>query len=776
MQSQTSHYIFLSHSSADNAEVIKFAELLKSRPLAQQHNIDVWLDKTNLVDGKPYTGEFAENIHDAKTCAFILFVPEQPLSVWVKHEVEQGFQRHMEAQKNQQDFLIFPVYPGPKDARVDLPKLIANFNYKTHVHENKEQADSILQSVVASLTKQQVDTASTQTATQPQPALVTSGTPVPPPDNTRPEWLSYTLEKQGSLIHVSTPFGSTRSTDAEQLQYDPFSGYPLAAMGHLITGQLQDWDSMKRFLPSDKPVRLRLATHEEDLLTLPWQRIKDPDNHAFPDNFSIEVSLPVETGTPCRHTINKPHNPLLLIPDKADKQLKSHLNLIQQYLHSELNITGSITRATNRYSIQQALQVDPPDLLYICAPFDGEYLTLDPDLRAPNDNGQLTLEELGGWIKQDSPPIVILHLLGKPVDNAPKKLIQKSRFVWLLRDQRLTSMANSLYDFLEHVANTADITHFINTQSLKLQESITHCLWLNGDTPYFDLDPTVQQDLHYQQLRVALLRVVLGRQSLKNDLFTEIAHSRNFNTATSQALCFVVSGEQEACPSVFPAQLRQRIQWDDPENALPVTSYDLSLNLLASTDFHDVRDSILQTVDDHLRLGHDTLEEQFADRKPVHGQNACLMLNWFLTIPENTSLQAFQFWIRVWFTVLKQEFIHAIPDQTVLTACLCIEAQTAEQAQNWMDAANDTLYQESTPQLRYFEIDEALDRLKAPEIRKFLEPNGRWYSALKLNEHSINPRQYANWLHQQHNGSFEETVTTLWQQYQRNHQDFRAHD
>ena len=66
--------IFLSHASEDKPEVLKFAALLESRPLAQDHGIGVWVDKTEVTSMDTYTTQFANAIHDRdKICGFILY-------------------------------------------------------------------------------------------------------------------------------------------------------------------------------------------------------------------------------------------------------------------------------------------------------------------------------------------------------------------------------------------------------------------------------------------------------------------------------------------------------------------------------------------------------------------------------------------------------------------------------------------------------------------------------------------------------------------------------
>ena len=96
------------------------------------------------------------------------------------------------------------------------------------------------------------------------------------------------------------------------------------------------------------------------------------------------------------------------------------------------------------------------------------------------------------------------------------------------------------------------------------------------------------------------------------------------------------------------------------------------------------------------------------------------------------------------------------------------------QAQAVQDKANQILRESSRRLLHPIRYAEALGRLDEYEVADFFNDNQHWHTHLKLDEHKIDIEHYTDWILQQTKGQFEATVHLIWQQYQRNYQDYTA--
>lgn len=443
-------------------------------------------------------------------------------------------------------------------------------------------------------------------------------------------------------------------------------------------------------------------------------------------------------------------------------------------MHSELGVIGSIQQVHSTHSVRHALKYHEPDLIYIYAPFDGQYIQLDPDPRSIDSAPTMTLEQLGEWLQEFKLyPIVVLSLLGHPPQNYPATLVKNSLMVWLQQDSRntpgATRLGDNLLDILTKIPNDSDILKVIMRSSLKLAVDNAHHIWVNGNTPLINLSDRNQP--HYSRLRAALLRVMLGRKSIKDQLYGAITHSDNFDKQAF--LVFAISGNADACPFEFPAQLRSRLQWEDIRNRLPVIQFDFPLSIIRGT-YHDLKAAIEAALDENMRHNHNDIGE-ILERQRVgwRGQNCCILLNWLVEIDELDDAVLRQ-WLGVWQRTLYHELVSHIPDQTVLVAVTCLQLPDEDSAQQAQHSANDALYETKVERIQTIGVEDALGRLKALEIRQFLDKGTRWYSDLKLAENGVEPQAYARWIHQRTQGRFEQTVDHLWQQYQRHYQDYLA--
>jgi hypothetical protein len=62
-----SYHVFLSHNSKDKDVVERIA-----RRLRDEHSLKVWLDKWNLIPGKPWQEELENGLNESETIAVFL--------------------------------------------------------------------------------------------------------------------------------------------------------------------------------------------------------------------------------------------------------------------------------------------------------------------------------------------------------------------------------------------------------------------------------------------------------------------------------------------------------------------------------------------------------------------------------------------------------------------------------------------------------------------------------------------------------------------------------
>lgn len=716
-------YIFLSHNSEDKADVLKLVEQLERHPLAKQNGIHVWLDERDLQHGKEHVAQFAERITDQQTLAFLLLMPQKSVDGYVSHEIQTAFDRHQQEQKLGKLFPILPIYPDEQHKRMALPHPIKAFPYRDQVRNDEQKIDLILRDVIQHTDKH---TPSNMTQT--------------------PSWRCITLYRQANHIIAE-------DEDEQRHPIDPHLLSPNHANKN--SQAIQQWLSIN---PHD---RLRLMTDDPALAMLPW--------HSLLESPTVECS-PTAKRYYEGFEPTALHIPLTIIPSDKQHRIASnkHYTTIAAYFNSHLDIPGHIPKANTQEQTEQELALHQPDFIYLYARYDGQNLHLD-------NQQTLTLNQLAELLENlpQQRPIVILSLIGSKLSDYPEKLIKQCRLLWIQSGKfkrNSKDIETQLTRVLEGLRQNGDLIKLINKHST--DPSLQSQCWVNGKSPQIDLNGDAVNTTH---LRAALLRVMLGREALKNQLYGTIV--RQENTRQRHFFIYNITGEAAACPLDFPTQLQHRIDWEDLKNGLPMLSYDFPITI--KHDSHLI-DLIEDSIDQGLLHRTDNIETAFQELRHHRGllkHDCCISLNWCLrfdpSINEDEQYDLLNHWMVEWTEHLCQEIAFNIPPNAVMLAAICIETPHSN-AQTIQDKINRQLSQlrRNDCPIKPIRNREALGTLQADEISDFLQDNEQWRQHLNIETYDIDVYDYADWVHEQTKGDFDLTVKQLWKQYRNDYADY----
>ena len=143
MTIDTTKTLFLSHNSLDKPEVEAFTQQLESHPLAQQHQLKVWLDKNNLHNNTGFPAQLADAIH-YDSCAFVLYLSQHPISEWVLDEINHAKKRNVDDRKQGKSYPIIPVYAGNSENSTALPAIISTFSFLENVTGDNDKIGNII--------------------------------------------------------------------------------------------------------------------------------------------------------------------------------------------------------------------------------------------------------------------------------------------------------------------------------------------------------------------------------------------------------------------------------------------------------------------------------------------------------------------------------------------------------------------------------------------------------------------------------------------------------
>jgi len=544
-------------------------------------------------------------------------------------------------------------------------------------------------------------------------------------------------------------------------------------------------DIKEAFSNTDKsePVRLRIMTDDSALALLPWHCLVHPetDEHLMKYNGVIEVS-PVQHAHTGFYSLTI-NNPLVIIP--IDKEHKiagdKHYAQIQGYLESHFQIKGAITRFNTAKQLHRELKTEQPDLLYLYAQAEDGRILLDQDSNGENN---ITMEQLGNWLKEAklSPVIILTLISNRNITEYPKTLIDNSSLVWVLaatHPSKIPALEQQLFNVIEKLPGNPDISALINQQNDHKQRQLQSILWNSYQTPKLIISHTEQR--RKQQFRIALLRTVLGREALKDQISGGVGRSIN----NTPMLVYAVSGTASTCPFDVPSQVQNQLQYINV-NKFPVISYYFNIQISPEPDSIEIENSISDAIDYGIRIGSSDPAEVIQHeitRRAYENQECCIAFNWFFELPQHLSDQAAEKlseWIHQWINALCEEFSHAVPDKALLIHALCLQFNSQEDAQYAHKIVNKSLRldkqqknSKASCNIKFLRIADALGKLEETEISNFFETNQHWQKNLRLNEANIDYYDFAEWIHQKTQGDFDKVINTIWHQYQNNYRQFR---
>ncbi|MBU0654548.1 MAG: toll/interleukin-1 receptor domain-containing protein [Gammaproteobacteria bacterium] len=760
-------YLFLSHNSTDKPGVERFAETLENRPLAKAHKLKVWLDKNNLQHGVQYTNQFAANINHPDTCAFVLFMPREAIRAYVQYEINIALDRHLNDQNAGKRFPILPIYPGARTGRVELPENIRTFNYREFVDDDLQKIDAIIADALGlNLPVGASPAGDISAGHEESPA---GQAPTRKQQDGYDRWLSFVLTRQGENIQAEDDNGNISTLPLAELPEMDSPAAKLTPLTRLLLDR--DWHSLQ--LDGQK-LRLRIMTDDPQLAMLPWQRLPHPQT----GQSLLDCGCMVETGPVQGRSYRSgftdiaPHTPLLVIPSHHQHEIAGdkHYGLVQSYLDAYLDIHGLIPRVTNPQALQRELRLHQPDLLYIYARFDGQRLQLDSGI---DGEDSVSLQTLGAWISAaDIHPVIVINLIGGTLEHYPQALVKPARLVWIQatsRIRKLNDLERNLAQVLEHSARNPDLSSLIMQQAAHCHLGMQNLLWLNGQTPSLNTGSTHKRA---QQLRAALLKVMLGRGDLKDRMAGGIYRHLNQRIPLTT---YAMTGDAKACPHDVPEQIKQRLQWDDPERSLPVVQFYFHITIEPSDDIEELLD---MSISEGILHGSDDMEHILTrelERRGLQQQECCIALNWLFRVGSGLETEV-PGWLDTWGKLVCEYFGGIRLERAILVNAVCMEVPHETSAASVQAATNKELRNfRNLPGCAMQPIihKEPLGKLEADEINDFLETSQRyWYNELKLAQYHIDPWEFAEWVAEQTGGLFEDTVTLIWKQYQRDYQEY----
>lgn len=756
-------YIFLSHNSTDKPEAIRFAEVLENRPLAQTHKLQVWLDKNNLEHGVQYTNQFAKYINHADTCAFLLFMPREPIRAYVDYEIGIALDRHLGDKNGGKRFPILPIYPGARSGRVALPEAIRIFNYREYVYDDVQQIDAI---IADALGLGLVGASPAGDLVMDEESLAGFIPTKDVPKDGYAVWLSFVLTRHNNNLQAEDDEGNIIVLPVIELPGIDASPQQLQPLAVWLLGE-QAIDGIKG--------RVRIMTNDPVLAMLPWHRLPHPHANISLLNSGWMIETGAVQGRSYRIGFSDiaPHTPLLVIPSHHKHEIAGdkHYSLVQSYLEAYLDIHSLIPRFTNPQSLKRALRHHQPDLLYIYARFNGERLELDSGM---DGDDRISLDTLGTWIADaDINPVVILNLIGESLKYYPEILVKSSRLVWIQatsRTKKLGDLDKHLEKVMMGTSRNGDFGGLILQQTAQCHRGMQNLLWINGQTPWLDTREYGQK--HIRRLRAALLKVMLGRESLKHHMAGVIYTHLSQHIPLS---AYVVTGDVSACPHDVPAQIQYRLQWEDKERSVSMVQFYFHINIEPTDDIEYALDVAISEGILHLTDDVEQIFNRELERHGLQRQECCITLNWLFHI-EAGQEESISGWLDSWGHLVCEYFSRVKLERAILINAICFQVQNEKLAQSVQSRANKELrnFRNLTGcSIQPIILKDSLGKLEADEISDFLEANQRyWYTELRLKNHHIDSWDFAEWVADQTNGLFEDTVNFIWKQYQHDYQDY----
>ena len=585
-------------------------------------------------------------------------------------------------------------------------------------------------------------------------------------------WLTVKVTRSKNQITFSQGANNRQSILLEQLPQEEGD-----ATWQVLSKTLFCYKEIHNAHKAKETIHLRIMTDDNKLGFLPWHYLPDPETpkkRLIDNHWRIEVG-PIHPDNYPNFNLKNIDNPLVVIPSNHEHSLMAdrHFSLVQSYLETELDVQG-VPRVNTPKLLLNELKRHQPDLIYIYARCEGEQILLDED---NSGKRSITLDELAQGLTESSiRPIVIISLLSKQcMINYPTKLIKQTSLLWMLtstHDIKIQALENQLFSTFEQFTNNNDITATIKQVSLQQQQRrLQSIVWNNQQTPRLEIVDDKQR--RKRQFRAALLKVVLGRNELKD----RIAGGINRSLHQSDMLVYGITGTKSACPFDVPAQIRHHLEYASHQQ-LPFISHYFTIQIAPNPASNDIEDSIDNAISHTLLTGSASIRDTFHNEIERRGlkQDCCIALNWYFTVSADMLPQLPE-WIERWDKVLCAEFNNVVPENALLVHALCLQLETPQDVGIAHQQARKILTK--IPQDKqhckkeYLRLSSPLGTLEESEINDFFDSDTLWRESLQLEQQQIDIVDFSHWIHTQTNGEFENVVNIIWQQYQHNYQEYK---
>lgn len=591
-------------------------------------------------------------------------------------------------------------------------------------------------------------------------------------------WLNYQLKLNTTDIAITDSANHTRRIPVDKALLRQPQQADMQTVATQLFGAEEQYRALLNTLQkTEQPERphVRMMTDDPQFALMPWQDLPHPlTGEKIIESGGLVECSPMIDDYQAGYQHTSISSPLLIIPADMSHEIAgdSHFQLVHEYLNSYLGIIpGMVQRATTPESIKQELKIHEPDLIYIYARAQDNKLILDTDYMGESS---LALEQLGEWLNASKlKPIVIINIRDSSINHYPQTLVANSKLVWLqqarkrVNIRRLDERLEKLFDAIK---GDDDLSALISRHMLENPLDLPCHLWINGRSQI--LKRQTNQINPANQLRAALLRVMLGRAELKKSIGSDILNSDNL--ANRAMLSYVVTGTPPSCPFDVPAQIRHFLEYHDSERRLPVLPYWFHLTLYETHGDFEIYGAIDKNLSDNFLNGSgniNTVLRKTLKKRGVEQTDCCVMLNWMLTVPESLAGKIEQ-WITQWQEVLCDNFADEVPQRTVLVCALYIQITGQERAQQLQTNVNKALRSNQSCTIKRINNRRALGRLEVDEISDFFIEHQNWRDKLELENHDIDPDDYAEWIIEHTDGKFEDTVNKIWQEYRQQYSNY----
>lgn len=596
------------------------------------------------------------------------------------------------------------------------------------------------------------------------------------PNPKQKNWLSISVSCQhNQQVTFSQGTNNRQMITLEQLPEENSSD--THTIWQALTDTLFRFETIKQAYESNETIHLRIMTDDSKLGFLPWHCLPDPHKPSeklVDNNWMIEVS-PCSPDGYAGYNHKSIDNPLIVIPSDYQHDIIAdrHFSLMQGYLESELDVQSYIPRVNTPNLLLSEIKRQQPDFIYIYARYKQGKIQLDADNTGKNT---LSFDELAQGLQASGiRPIIIISLLSEqPQTDYPIQLITNTSLLWMLTAthiRKIYALEDQLFNTIEKFSKNPDITATIKKENLQQQRRLQSLVWNNQQTPQLEVVQGEQR--RKRQFRAAVLKVVLGREELKD----RISGGINRHLNQTEMLVYAISGTAVACPFDVPAQIRHHMEYNSAQQ-LPFISHHFNIQIAPDPQQNDMEDSIDNAISHSLLTGSGTIKDTFRKEIERRGlqQDCCIALNWYFRVPADMHDKLLD-WVEHWDQALCAEFNNNVPENALLLHALCLQLETQEDVESTQKQVNKILGKTQKKKQpcnkEYLRLSSPLGALESNEINDFFDNNSLWRDSLQINQQNIDTADFADWIHQQTGGDFEKVVNIIWQQFQHNYQEYK---